>query len=551
MVVSKEAYLKKFNLETIAPVSEIDYIVNTNEVFTTQNKQNSSTETAADTEFYTAEELDEILPAKTLEHLYLCCLIDDAKSSDNIEKLLSQQQAAKGKGFKFVMPITNTALGMVPEQAFVAALISSLDSTEKTPLVNLLKKQFKAAADYIKGSKKQGYQCYAGYKKEVIDKLDGSKAKLKAMLAFLYMQGSVNNHKLEKAAVDSFLDLSGLQDSCLQKVTDDEFLQTRREAKNWLKKHKRAKSFADLALLNDEESEYMAMIYQLLAMLELDYTTFNLNESVADLDQERLQKILAVLNRYPEFKDNERLKELMIYLCCAVWPVLGQGKVYAEKYLEQRLQVKQKDTEHMEEVSRLKTQAAPLNSIIDEKEAQIKKLQADYKRLQYTSEKEIAELKAQLEEQKQLVEDFLKDNQLMQQLNKTLEDRVDELDCPEEEAVEETSIVPNSYVQGKLKSLNILIMGGHQVWQNRLKELYPYFNYIDSENVNYDINITRNADVVLFNTLHCSHTLYYRMKNNVNNGREENKGKVIYIGSNNLNYFKEIVSNLVLEKLQE
>lgn len=545
MVVSKEAYLKKFNLETIAPVSEIDYIVNTNEVFTAQNKQNSSTETAADAEFYTAEELAEILPAKILEHLYLCCLIDDAKSSDNIEKLLSQQQAAKGKGFKFVMPMTDAALGMVPKQVFVAALISSLNSTEKTSVVNLFNKQFKAAADYIKGSEKQGYQCYAGYKKEVIDKLDGSKAKLKAMLAFLYMQAAANNYKLEKAAVDSFLDLSGLQDSCLKKVTDDEFLQTRREAKNWMKKHKRAKSFADLALLNDEESEYMAMIYQLLAVLELDYTTFNLNESVADLDQERLQKILAVLNRYPEFKDNERLKELMIYLCCAVWPVLGQGKVYAEKYLEQRLQVKQKATEHMEEVSRLKAQAAPLNTIIDEKEAQMKKLQADYKRLQYTSEKEIAELKAQLEEQKQLVEDFLKDNQLMQQLNKTLEDRVDELDCPEEEAVEETSIVPNSYVQGKLKSLNILIMGGHQVWQNRLKELYPYFNYIDSENVNYDINITRNADVVLFNTLHCSHTLYYRMKNNVNNG------KVVYIGSNNLNYFKEIVSNLVLEKLQE
>ena len=551
MVVSKEAYLKKFNLETIAPVSEIDYIVNTNEVFTAQNKQNSSTETAADTEFYTAEKLAEILPAKTLEHLCLCCLIDDAKSSDNIEELISQQQAEKGKGFKFVMPVTDAALGMVPEQAFVAALISSLDSTEKTPLVNLLNKQFKAAADYIKGSKKQGYQYYAGYKKEVIDKLDGSKAKLKAMLAFLYMQAAVNNYKLEKAAVDSFLNLSGLQATCLQKVTDDEFLQTRREAKNWMKKHKRAKSFADLALLNDEESEDMAMIYQLLAVMELDYTAFNLNESVADLDQERLQKILAVLNRYPEFKDNERLKELMIYLCCAVWPILGQGKVYAEKYLEQRLQVKRKETEHMEEVSRLKAQAAPLNSIIDAKEAQMKKLQADYKRLQYTSEKEIAELKAQLEEQKQLVEYFLKDNQLMQQLNKTLEDRVDELDCPEEEAVEETSIVPNSYVQGKLKSLNILIMGGHQVWQNRIKELYPYFNYIDSENVNYDINITRNADVVLFNTLHCSHTLYYRMKNNVNNGREENKGKVIYIGSNNLNYFKEIVSNLVLEKLQE
>lgn len=272
MVVSKEAYLKKFNLETIAPVSEIDYIVNTNEVFAARNQQNSFTETVADKEFYTAEELAEIFPAKTLEHLCLCCLIDDVKNSEDIEELLSKQQLEKGKGFKFVMPITDAALGMAPEQAFIAALISSFDSIEKTPLVNLLKKQFKAAADYIKASKKQGYQCYAGYKTEIIDKLDDSKVKLKAMLAFLYMQAAVNNHKLEKAAVDSFLNLSGFKATWLHKITDDEFLQTRREAKNWLKKHKRAKSLADLALLNDEEPEHIAMIYQLLAVMELDYT---------------------------------------------------------------------------------------------------------------------------------------------------------------------------------------------------------------------------------------------------------------------------------------
>ena len=280
MVVSKEAYLKKFNLETIAPVSKIDYIVNTNEVFAARNQQNSFTETVADTEFYTAEELAEIFPAKTLEHLCLCCLIDDAKNSEDIEdieELLSKQQLEKGKGFKFVMPITDAALGMEPEQAFIAALISSFDSIEKTPLVNLLKKQFKAAADYIKASKKHGYQCYSGYKTEIIDKLDDSKGKLKVMLAFLYMQAAVNNHKLEKAAVDSFLNLSGLKATCLHKITDDEFLQTRREAKNWLKKHKRAKSLADLALLNDEAPEHIAMIYQLLAVMELDYTAFNHN----------------------------------------------------------------------------------------------------------------------------------------------------------------------------------------------------------------------------------------------------------------------------------
>ena len=91
-------------------------------------------------------------------------------------------------------------------------------------------------------------------------------------------------------------------------------------------------------------------------------------------------------------------------------------------------------------------------------------------------------------------------------------------------------------------------MGGHQIWQNKLKELYPYFNYIDSENVNFDINIVRNADIVLFNTLHCSHSLYYKMKNNVNNGRMDCKDKVFYISSNNLVYFKNLITDTISNK---
>ena len=81
----------------------------------------------------------------------------------------------------------------------------------------------------------------------------------------------------------------------------------------------------------------------------------------------------------------------------------------------------------------------------------------------------------------------------------------------------------------------------------RLKEIYPYFTYIDSDNVSFDINITRNADIIFFNTLHCSHTLYYRIKNNVNNGRANNKEKIVLVSSNNLDYFKEIVSKTLFE----
>lgn len=121
----------------------------------------------------------------------------------------------------------------------------------------------------------------------------------------------------------------------------------------------------------------------------------------------------------------------------------------------------------------------------------------------------------------QLYYSTTKDIEFLQQINEDLENKLDELDTSSDsEDIE--SLVPNSYIQDKLKSLNILIMGGHQIWQNRLKELYPYFNYIDSDNVNFDIN--------------------------VNNGRTENKNKVIYIGSNNFSYFRDLVINIILEK---
>lgn len=105
----------------------------------------------------------------------------------------------------------------------------------------------------------------------------------------------------------------------------------------------------------------------------------------------------------------------------------------------------------------------------------------------------------------------------------------------------------NKYIEDKLKDLNILVMGGHQTWQNKLKETYPYFNYIDTNNVNYDINKTRNADIIFFNTRYCSHTLFYKIKNNVNNGRNNKKDKLIFIENNNLNYFKKIVNQTVLK----
>ena len=99
-----------------------------------------------------------------------------------------------------------------------------------------------------------------------------------------------------------------------------------------------------------------------------------------------------------------------------------------------------------------------------------------------------------------------------------------------------------------LRSKKILIMGGHANWQNRIKEVYPKLTYMDSDNVNFDVTILKNADYIFFNTLHCSHTMYFKVKDNLNAGRDkqEGKDKLIYINNNNVDVFTDILMEKIL-----
>ena len=100
-----------------------------------------------------------------------------------------------------------------------------------------------------------------------------------------------------------------------------------------------------------------------------------------------------------------------------------------------------------------------------------------------------------------------------------------------------------------LRSKKILVMGGHVNWQNRVKEVYPKLTYLDSDNVNFDVSILKTADYIFFNTLHCSHTLYFKVKENISAGREkqEGKDKLVYINNNNVDVFTDILMEKMLE----
>lgn len=559
MVMSNEAYLKKMNIDNFAIGSDLDYIIQTNDVVNFAAKEKDMALDFLIENFYDLFQIRSIGGENDMHYVIcrLCSLFyfnqDKNNSIKNFMNGLSS--ANKKKIFEKYEPyIDNAALALTPECAFddtIATTITAVvsDNTIKKTFTGLLQDYCKVTAQYVEDTG-DIHRCFDIYKKEILDECPYGKGRLLYVLRFLYVQFENNGGCLEKKAVDYMMDISGYNSVFLNKLNEIEIIKTRREAKNWLKNHRRAKNFLELSLIKTEESrQSIDLIYRLISILGFDYTSINVNLDLPSIEQVDIQKVLALLNRYPNIKDNDEIKNLLIYLYYAFYPIILQGKLYNSEYLKLRVKTEEANLKHSEEIDKLKLKSAPLNSIIDQKQDSLNKIQIQYNRLKSSSDKEIERLKAELEKQKQINQELTKNIELLQQMNEDLENKLDEFDISSSDNNEEMeSLVPNNYIQDKLKSLNILIMGGHQIWQNKLKELYPYFTYIDSDNINFDINITRNADIILFNTLHCSHSLYYKMKNNTNNGLYENKNKVTYIGSNNMGYFRDLITKLVSEK---
>ena len=89
------------------------------------------------------------------------------------------------------------------------------------------------------------------------------------------------------------------------------------------------------------------------------------------------------------------------YLYYAFYPIILQGKLYNSEYLKLRVKTEEANLKHSEEIDKLKLKSAPLNSIIDQKQDSLNKIQIQYNRLKSSSDKEIERLKAELEKQKQ------------------------------------------------------------------------------------------------------------------------------------------------------
>ena len=105
-----------------------------------------------------------------------------------------------------------------------------------------------------------------------------------------------------------------------------------------------------------------------------------------------------------------------------------------------------------------------------------------------------------------------------------------------------TSITPTDNEISELtKNKSIIIIAGHDIWQGKIKALFPNFLFVSMQNLNFDTTLLKNADLIILNTLYCSHSLFYRIKNNINIGRDVYKQRLVFLNNNNLDYLKILI----------
>ena len=320
----------------------------------------------------------------------------------------------------------------------------------------------KEAAEYFK--EKKGYMLFDQYKKDVLDKLTSTVEKLDALAKFLYVQEGLTEGYIEKKAVDFYLEKSGFLEAVNEDYTAKEFETAAKEGEKWLTKHNNAVNFLDLARVSSSKS-YYRLLYKVAKTFGFRYYNYIYDKELDVLKPKYMRYIFALLNKNPElYKNNKELKEFIVYLCYMLLPIIQHGRSYTITALGAQLMYEKvlsdKDNE-------LKIAQKELNKItvledkLAAKQEQLNKIQLDYDRLK---NKELAKLQAELEEKNRLLKELNENNNYLEEMNSVLEKQLEENDSAAGNLSSDTSAnYPTKYVENRLKDLNILIMGGHQI----------------------------------------------------------------------------------------
>lgn len=91
-----------------------------------------------------------------------------------------------------------------------------------------------------------------------------------------------------------------------------------------------------------------------------------------------------------------------------------------------------------------------------------------------------------------------------------------------------------------LKSVRIVILGGHEKWQTRMKEHLSEAIFIHADMINFDLSVIDDAQAIFIYANHLSHAIYYKLINYARGNK-----KIFYLSSQNEKFvLKEIQNSL-------
>lgn len=166
----------------------------------------------------------------------------------------------------------------------------------------------------------------------------------------------------------------------------------------------------------------------------------------------------------------------------------------------------------------------------------VKELSAEIKRL--SEELENQKLVSSKKQDELNISQIAADKQTAELLSKQEEiEDLKERNAMLQAALEQAEQIPDEkhLDQVDISGLNIVIAGGHDNWQQRILETYPNVTAINT--VTFDVDLIRNADIVVFNWSYAAHKLYNRV---IGLTRQHNK-KIAYVGSTGLEAFENSI----------
>lgn len=189
---------------------------------------------------------------------------------------------------------------------------------------------------------------------------------------------------------------------------------------------------------------------------------------------------------------------------------------------------------YQKEISELKEQIRNQKAVIKENENNILNLQAENKKntkeILAPVESENRELKDRIIQlEKELNEEKTKNSEL-----NSLREFIFSLEHKDVPKTNDTSLAQ------LLENKKVVIIGGHENWQSKMKKEYPTIIMINGHQ-NFDTNVLKNADKVIFYTANLSHSIYYLAINYL----RVNNIPFNYIGKHNVDLVEEEIKDIL------